>query len=200
MSKIIIRNLEEPLTPSDSEGKKKKKEPVFPLPTSFLSSLYQAEAPVEPFKDVKGKDIPNEDVEKAIIESNGFVSVVARKLGVSTMWVRTRLKKVPYLGKLFEEFREANVDIAEESLMKKVMMGDTVATIFFLKTLGKNRGYVESSVNMRQRGSVKIRVVPAENGADKRGSRKIHGKKVQDGGSEGVGGNIVQFQPAADAK
>jgi hypothetical protein len=49
-----------------------------------------------------------------------------------------------------EEFRAAvdaiddiALDFAESQLHKRIQNGDTTATIFFLKTKGKKRGYVE---------------------------------------------------------
>ncbi|MDY4850381.1 MAG: helix-turn-helix domain-containing protein [Paludibacteraceae bacterium] len=42
-----------------------------------------------------------------------------------------------------DELNEKNIDIVEGALMQQIQAGNTTATIFFLKTKGKNRGYVE---------------------------------------------------------
>ncbi len=42
-----------------------------------------------------------------------------------------------------EEAEEALLDLAESKLFEKVTQGDNTCMIFFLKTKGKKRGYVE---------------------------------------------------------
>ena len=41
--------------------------------------------------------------------------------------------------------RESSVDLAESELMKAIRAGNMTAIIFFLKTQGRSRGYVERS-------------------------------------------------------
>ncbi|MGM9746214.1 MAG: hypothetical protein ACI30H_04570 [Paludibacteraceae bacterium] len=42
-----------------------------------------------------------------------------------------------------DELNEQTIDAVESALMQQIKDGNTTATIFFLKTKGKKRGYVE---------------------------------------------------------
>ena len=44
-----------------------------------------------------------------------------------------------------DEAKEAMIDFAESSLYKQIKDGNTSATIFFLKTQAKKRGYIEKA-------------------------------------------------------
>ncbi len=75
------------------------------------------------------------------------VSATCTALNISrTMWYRWR-EKHPNLDALLKESEEALIDFAESKLMENIQNGDNTSLIFFLKTKGKNRGYVETVEN-----------------------------------------------------
>jgi predicted transcriptional regulator len=83
-------------------------------------------------------------VAEALRKSGGFVSYTAERLGVTEVTVRRYLRRWPELKEVREEIKQGMVDMAEHSLLKQVKDGNTVATIFLLKCLGKERGYIDS--------------------------------------------------------
>ena len=78
-----------------------------------------------------------------IEEYTGNLSLVARKLGVSRTTVYKFMEDHPTVKQSLSEAREKMIDNVESKLYSKALDGDTTAMIFFLKTQGKARGYVE---------------------------------------------------------
>ena len=80
-----------------------------------------------------------------ITEKRGNLSAVARSFGRSRTWLYNTLNdKYPELWAIVEEARESLIDDAESELQKQMLKkGNIAALIFFLKTQGKSRGYVE---------------------------------------------------------
>jgi len=83
-------------------------------------------------------------ISEKIIEKRGNLSAVARAFGKSRTWLYNALNdKYPDLWDIVEEARESLVDDAESELQRQMFKGNITALIFFLKTQGKARGYVE---------------------------------------------------------
>jgi predicted site-specific integrase-resolvase len=81
-------------------------------------------------------------IEKAILKAFGNISLIAKSLDVD----RTTLYKWiedENLKDALVEGRNSRIDFVESKLDQKINDGDTTAIIFFLKTQGKERGYVE---------------------------------------------------------
>jgi len=79
-----------------------------------------------------------------IAEKRGNLSAVARSFGKSRTWLYNALNdKYPDLWDIVTEARESLIDDAESELQKQMFKGNIAALIFFLKTQGKGRGYVE---------------------------------------------------------
>jgi hypothetical protein len=109
-------------------------------------------------------DITYGEVENAIWVSGGAITTVAKKLNISTTYVRNIFDKYRSLGQLFSEFRESLLDEVESHLMKKIRSGekgDTVAMIFFLKCHGRDRGWLDHETQPRKT-SIKMKIVPAK--------------------------------------
>ena len=100
------------------------------------------------------------DVIDAIQKYNGNISAVARAFGVSRAAIYDYINKKPELKKMIQDERDAMVDSAESELYKLIKRGNLTALIFYLKTQGKQRGYVErNEITGKDGGDVIIKVV-----------------------------------------
>ena len=84
-----------------------------------------------------------EQVKDAIKKAGGFISMACKSLGCTRKTIYNYLDKYPELKDVVNDIREHYLDIAEASLIQKVKDGNTTELLFYLKTQGKNRGYVE---------------------------------------------------------
>ena len=81
---------------------------------------------------------------KAIEAAQGIVAVAARHLGVDRSAIYKMRDSHPAIAQALEDSRERMTDMAEGKLYKKIMQDeDMTAIIFYLKTQGKRRGYIE---------------------------------------------------------
>jgi hypothetical protein len=82
-------------------------------------------------------------IEELIDAKKGNVSAIARTLKVARNTVYKRIRESSTLQQMLDDARETMLDNAESVLYSKVLAGDVTSLIFFLKTQGKSRGYVE---------------------------------------------------------
>ncbi len=73
----------------------------------------------------------------------GNISAIARTYGVSRGTVYNWMRGKATVEAALTDARETMIDNAESMLYKKVLQGSTPELIFFLKTQGRKRGYVE---------------------------------------------------------
>ena len=89
----------------------------------------------------------SEHIKRAIVEameqSLGVVTTACRKVGIGRTtyyeYYNTDLK----FKEEIDDLQNVALDFAESQLHKQIKEGNSTATIFFLKTKGKKRGYVE---------------------------------------------------------
>lgn len=80
---------------------------------------------------------------EALEKSLGVVTTACRNVGISRETHYRWLREDTDYKKEAQEFENVALDFAETQLHKQINDGNTSATIFYLKTKGKNRGYVE---------------------------------------------------------
>jgi len=80
---------------------------------------------------------------KSLYETRGLLTMAARKAGVSYTTVKRYATEFPTVKEAVQEAKESMVDFTEGKLFEKISKGDTACIIFYLKTQGKGRGYIE---------------------------------------------------------
>jgi hypothetical protein len=81
----------------------------------------------------------------ALKKTGGNVSHACEQAGISRAGFYLEKQNNPDFAKEVEDIQEGVIDLVETALMKEIQNGNTACIIFFLKTKGKDRGYVERS-------------------------------------------------------
>ena len=80
---------------------------------------------------------------EALEKSLGIVSTACKMVDISRQTHYAWLKADEEYKKAVNSIQDSVLDFAESHLYKLVKEGNPAATIFFLKTKGKKRGYIE---------------------------------------------------------
>ena len=86
---------------------------------------------------------PKKTMLEALERSLGIVSTACEKAGVSRQTHYNWLKDDPEYKTAVDQIQESVIDFAESHLYKLIKEGNPAANIFYLKTKGKSRGYIE---------------------------------------------------------
>jgi hypothetical protein len=89
------------------------------------------------------KQYTNEEIKAALTETKGLIYLAAKKLRCAANTIRYRMSRSPEIVQLVADLRQEFVDTGEASLYRAVVNGEPWAVALVLKTLGKDRGYVE---------------------------------------------------------
>lgn len=83
---------------------------------------------------------------KALKKSLCVIAPACKMIGINRSthyrWMKGASKQDLAYQEAFYDILEESLDFAENSLLSQIKNGNTTATIFFLKTKGKERGYV----------------------------------------------------------
>jgi hypothetical protein len=80
---------------------------------------------------------------QALEKSLGIVTTACKIAGVGRTQYYTWLKEDDEFRKATEDIDNITLDFAESQLHQQIKQGSTAATIFYLKTKGIKRGYIE---------------------------------------------------------
>ena len=92
-------------------------------------------------------------ITEALKKAMGVVAHAANALGTGRSTISDRIARNPELRERLDEIRETNLDIAESKLFELIHKGQPSAIIFYLKCIGKERGYVERIENTGKEGT-----------------------------------------------
>jgi hypothetical protein len=93
----------------------------------------------------KSRHIKKESILEALEKSLGVVTVACKQADVPRSTYYKWLNEDEDFAKSVKDIENIALDFGESQLHKQIGDGNTSATIFFLKTKGKKRGYVERS-------------------------------------------------------
>ena len=102
----------------------------------------------------------SEQIAQALRDTNGLVSLAAKRLGCAPNTIYYRAKAVKSVKQAMDDCRGELVDFAELALRSSVIDKEPWAVSLVLKTLGKDRGYVErQEVTGADNGPVLVKVI-----------------------------------------
>jgi|TARA_R110001606_G_scaffold17574_1_gene67955 hypothetical protein len=91
----------------------------------------------------KSRHIKKESMLKALEKSLGVVTVACRKSETPRSTFYKWLNEDEQFAKDVSDIENIALDFAESQLHEQIGNANTAATIFYLKTKGKKRGYIE---------------------------------------------------------
>ena len=73
----------------------------------------------------------------------GVQQPVVEQMGLTRQTIADWKRNDPEFDAEVDQIKEVTLDIVETQLFKKIMSGDTACILFYLKTQGRRRGYIE---------------------------------------------------------
>ena len=114
----------------------------------------------------ESRHIKKESLLKSLEQSLGVVTVACKKADIPRSTFYKWLKEDEVFALEVKEIENVALDFAESQLHKQISENSTAATIFYLKTKGKKRGYVERQEITGADGmptSFEIEIIKSEN-------------------------------------
>ena len=80
---------------------------------------------------------------EALEKSLGVVTTACKSVGIERTTYYRYLNDDPAFAEAVKDIENVALDFAESQLHKQIQKGEVSSTIFYLKTKGKGRGYIE---------------------------------------------------------
>lgn len=112
------------------------------------------------------KDYDITTIKKAIRKSGGLYTEIARKLKCEWHTAKKYVEMYEETRQAYDDEFESTIDKAESKLFENIDDNDDTAIIFYLKTKGKHRGYVERSEVTGPDGTALNIIVQSKQAAD----------------------------------
>jgi len=96
---------------------------------------------------------------EALEQSLGVVTTAARKVGIGRTTHYLWMNEDKEYKAAVDSISDIAIDFAESQLHKQIKDGNSTSTIFFLKTKGKKRGYVERQEIEHSGNDIQIKIV-----------------------------------------
>ena len=113
----------------------------------------------------KSRHIKKEALLNALEQSLGVVTIACKSADIPRRTYYKWLKEDEDFKKSVEDIENVAIDFAESQLHKQIKNDSTSATIFYLKTKGKKRGYIEG-LDITSKGEsfneIKVHIVEKE--------------------------------------
>lgn len=94
---------------------------------------------------------------KALEESHGVITNACKKAGISRAQFYRYLNADEKFKTQVEDVQEQAIDFVESELFKQIKNGNITGQIFYLKTKGKHRGYIEKTqIQQETSGSIQF--------------------------------------------
>jgi hypothetical protein len=102
---------------------------------------------------------------EALELSLGVVTTACKKADIARATHYLWINKDPDYKESVESISDIALDFAESQLHKQIRDGSTASTIFYLKTKGKKRGYIErieQSIEDKREKTIKLEVIESK--------------------------------------
>jgi hypothetical protein len=91
------------------------------------------------------KKYSDAQIAEALKKAGGVITDAAEIMGTERAWLSKRVSASEMLQEIRKECEEKMLDLAEGNMYSLIRRKDRTMIIFYLKTKGKARGYIERS-------------------------------------------------------